>query len=90
MKRGPKVGDFYHVTGSHKITRDLDDLARRRTAAFLDSVGVESRPLSHILREAWLQGVKTAPQRAAKKYRIPRYEVTGRPPLHHHNESSQS
>lgn len=58
MKRGPKVGDFYHVTGSHKITRDLDDLARRRTAAFLDSVGVESRPLSHILREAWLQGVK--------------------------------
>lgn len=60
MKRGPKVGDFYHVTGSHKITRDLDDLARRRTAAFLDSVGVESRPLSHILREAWLQGVKTS------------------------------
>ncbi len=58
MKRGPKVGDFYHVAGSHKITREMDDLARRRTQAFLDTLGVDTRPLSHLLREAWLQGVK--------------------------------
>jgi hypothetical protein len=57
-KRGPKVGDHYHVAGSTKISTDLDDLARRRTQAFLDTIGVQTRPLQHLLKEAWLQGVK--------------------------------
>jgi len=56
-KRGPKVGDAYQVGGSTKISRALDDLARRRTQSFLDHIGL-GRPLSFLLREAWLQGVK--------------------------------
>ena len=59
-KRGPKFGDAYPVVGSHKISRELDDLARRRTQSFLDSIGLDSRPISSVLREAWLQGVKDA------------------------------
>ncbi len=59
-KRGPKVGDAYPVVGSHTISRELDDLARRRTQSFLDSIGLDSRPISFVLREAWLQGVKDA------------------------------
>jgi hypothetical protein len=60
MKRGPKVGDAYPVVGAARITRDLDDLARRRTQSFLDHIGLESRPVAFLLREAWLQGVKDA------------------------------
>jgi hypothetical protein len=57
-RRGPKVGDHYHVVGSTKITPELDDLSRRRTQAFLDTIGTQTRPLAHLLKEAWLQGMK--------------------------------
>jgi hypothetical protein len=57
-KRGPKVGDAYPVTGRLKVSREMDDLARRRTVSLLDHHGVETRPLSILLREAWLIGVK--------------------------------
>ena len=57
-KRGPKVGDKYPIDGRSKVSREVDDLARRRTEAFMDHVGLNSRPLSHLLREAWLQGLK--------------------------------
>lgn len=57
-KRGPKVGDLYRVVDHSRVTRDVDDLARRRTEALLDPLGVQTRPLAHLLKEAWLQGVK--------------------------------
>ena len=57
-KRGPKVGDLYRVAGRSRVTREMDDLARRRTEALLDPFGVQTRPLAHLLKEAWLQGVK--------------------------------
>lgn len=58
MKRGPKVGDEYPVVGRHKISAELVDLARRRTQAFTDRIGLDSRSISELLCEAWLQGVK--------------------------------
>lgn len=60
MKRGPKVGNNYYVTNRHKISCEFDDLAKRRTQPFLDSIGLDTRPVSHLLKEAWLQGVKDA------------------------------
>lgn len=57
-RRGPKVGDWYHTKGRVRVSREMDDLARRRTAAFLDPLGVQTKPLQLLLKEAWLQGVR--------------------------------
>lgn len=59
-KRGPKVGDFYHVVGSTRVSPELDDLASRRVRGFLDTMGTQTRPLEHLLKEAWYQGLKDA------------------------------
>lgn len=61
MKRGPKVGG-YHVVGRSKVTPEMDDLAGRRTRPFLDSIGIDNRPISFLLKEAYLQGLKDAVQ----------------------------
>jgi hypothetical protein len=66
MKRGPKVGDHYPVSGRMRITRETDDLATRRTAAFLDAYGL-GRPLTHLLKEAWLQGVRDGAEACGKE-----------------------
>lgn len=62
MKRGPKVGNHYHVAGRSKVSPEMDDLASRRTAPFLDRIGLDSRPISFLLKEAYLQGLKDAVQ----------------------------
>lgn len=59
MKRGPKVGNDY-VVGRRKVSREVDDLAGRRTLPFLDRIGLDSRPISFLLKEAYLQGIKDA------------------------------
>ena len=62
MKRGPKVGDAYPVVGRTKVSREMDDLAGRRTVPFLDRIGLDNRPISFLLKEAYLQGLKDAVQ----------------------------
>jgi hypothetical protein len=49
-------------------TRGQRDLARRRSLPFLDSVGVD-RPISLVLEEVYLQGIKDAVE--AMKARVP-------------------
>jgi hypothetical protein len=44
-----------------KLSPELTDLVRRRTVPFLDNVGL-TRPLSDLLAEAYLQGLKDAVQ----------------------------
>lgn len=43
------------------MTPEQRDLLRRRTVPFLDSIGVD-RPLSFILEEVYLQGMRDAVQ----------------------------
>lgn len=62
MKRGPKVGDAYPVVSRTKVSREMDDLAGRRTAPFLDRIGLDNRPILFLLKEAYLQGLKDAVQ----------------------------
>ncbi len=64
MKRSPKIGSGYHVVGRSKVSAEIDDLAGRRTQPFLDRIGLDSRPISFLLKEAYLQGVKDAAQAA--------------------------
>jgi hypothetical protein len=47
-----------------KLSPDITDLVRRRTMPFLDNVGL-TRPLSDLLAEAYLQGMKDAVQARA-------------------------
>jgi hypothetical protein len=44
-----------------KLTPDLRAFLRRRTAPFLDSVGL-GRPLTFLLEEVYLQGMRDAVQ----------------------------
>jgi hypothetical protein len=44
-----------------KLSPVMDDLVRRRTVPFLDSVGL-ARPLGDLLAEAYLQGMRDAVQ----------------------------
>ena len=65
VKRGPKVGSDY-VVGRSKVSREVDDLAGRRTLPFLDRIGLDCRPISFLLKEAYLQGIKDAADAMSK------------------------
>lgn len=43
------------------MSADMRDFLRRRTLPFLDSIGVD-RPLSFVLEEVYLQGMRDAVQ----------------------------
>lgn len=64
-KRGTKVGarNQYHVHAGdrHRVSHEIADLADRRTRPFLDHSGLD-RPLSTLMQEAYLQGIKDAVQ----------------------------
>jgi hypothetical protein len=64
-RRGPKVGagTQYHVYAGdrHRVSREIADLADRRTRPFIDHSGID-RPLSMLMQEAYLQGIKDAVQ----------------------------
>jgi hypothetical protein len=61
MKRGPKVGPerYFARASDLRVPYDTRLLIERRTEPFLDSVGM-SRPLSTVLAECYLQGMKDA------------------------------
>jgi hypothetical protein len=65
MKRGPKVGND-RVVGRSKVSPEVDALAGRRTSAFLDRIGLDCRPISFLLKEAYLQGIKDAADAISK------------------------
>lgn len=48
------------------ITQEMRDLLRRRTLPFLEGGGTD-KPLSHLLQEAYLQGIRDAMQVAQKE-----------------------
>lgn len=58
--RGRPPEGQYRVARTVKVPREFDDLAGRRTAPFLDRHGVDTRPLSFLLREAYRQGIVDA------------------------------
>ena len=45
-----------------ELAPEWRDLIRRRTQPFLDSVGLNSRSLSFVLEEVYMQGLKDAAQ----------------------------
>lgn len=45
---------------AYPFTAEMLDLIRRRTMPFLDGFGLTTRPLAHIVQEAYLQGLKDA------------------------------
>lgn len=52
----------YKLNGSTEYRDDVVDLARRRVAPFLDTMGVQTRSLERLLCEAYMQGIKDAVQ----------------------------
>lgn len=64
-KRGTKVGaqSQYHLYAGDcwRVPREIADLADRRTRPFIDHSGID-RPLSTLMQEAYLQGIKDAVQ----------------------------
>lgn len=49
----------------HEMTEyngDIVDLAYRRVRPFLDSSGIQTRSLEHLMAEAYIQGIKDAVQ----------------------------
>ena len=59
-RRGRPPEGQYVIAGQSKVGRALDNLFSRRTAPFLDRLGVDTRPLSHLLKEAYRQGIVDA------------------------------
>lgn len=61
MKRGPKPEGLYIARHSDlKITREMDDVIHRRVAPFLDAAGLDRRSVVHLMKEAYLQGIRDA------------------------------
>jgi hypothetical protein len=64
-KRGTKVGagNQYHLYAGdrHRVPREVADLADRRTRPFIDHAGID-RPLTVLMQEAYLQGIRDAVQ----------------------------
>lgn len=58
--RGRPAEGQYRIDGTVKMSREFDDLASRRTAPFLDRAGVDTRPLTFLLKEAYRQGIVDA------------------------------
>jgi hypothetical protein len=58
--RGRPPEGQYRIAGQSQIPQEFDDLATRRTAPFLDRHGVDTRPLSFLLKEAYRQGIVDA------------------------------
>lgn len=58
--RGRPPEGQYRTTGSYKVPKEITEMATRRTRPFLDSVGIDARPLGHVLNEVYLQGMKDA------------------------------
>jgi hypothetical protein len=50
----------YRIAGQVKVEREFEDLMGRRVAPFLDRHGVDTRPLSFLLKEAYRQGLVDA------------------------------
>jgi hypothetical protein len=50
----------YRIAGQVKVAREFEDLMGRRVAPFLDRAGVDTRPLSFLLKEAYRQGLVDA------------------------------
>ncbi len=43
-----------------KLSQEQADLVRRRVEPFADRWGVQTRPITHLLQEAYLQGMSDA------------------------------
>ena len=51
--------DYATRPGGLKLTREMQGLVWRRTAPFLDRIGM-TKSLEHLLAEAYMQGMKDA------------------------------
>ena len=58
--RGRPPEGQYRIAGTVEVPPEFERLIARRTAPFLDRAGVDTRPLSFMLREAYRQGVADA------------------------------
>lgn len=67
--RGRPAEGQYRIEGAVNIPREFDDLASRRTSPFLDRHGVDTRPLSFLLKEAYRQGISDAVDAMRKDFK---------------------
>lgn len=54
-----RYGGYTARAGNLKFNQDMVDFLRRRTTPFLDSNGLD-RPISQVLQEVYLQGIRDA------------------------------
>lgn len=60
MKRGAPPSGQYRIAGRSPISREFADFALRRVMPFIDTISIQSRPLSLIMSEVYLQGIRDA------------------------------
>lgn len=60
MKLGRPSSGQYRIAGRHRITQEFADLALRRVMPFLDTSSIQTRPLSLVMSEVYLQGIRDA------------------------------
>lgn len=54
--------DTASMNRSLQMTPEMRGLLKRRTMPFLDQFGLETRPISFVLEEVYLQGMRDAMQ----------------------------
>ena len=60
MKRGAPSSGQYRIAGRSRMPREFADFALRRVMPFIDTISIQSRPLSLIMSEVYLQGIRDA------------------------------
>jgi hypothetical protein len=77
MKRGPKMPGRYTASRAEvQPTRDQADFVERRVAPFLDRFGM-GRPLTVLLQEAYMQGMRDTLEALAQPNPHPHTGMTG-------------
>ena len=69
-KRGPASSGQYLIRDRQRVPREFADLALRRVMPFMDVTSIQTRSLSHILSEVYLQGIRDAYDTLESKGRI--------------------
>ena len=55
-----KLTPYRTKRAEYEFTSEMLDLMERRVGPFMDKLGLQTRPLSHLMQEAYLQGIKDA------------------------------
>ena len=50
----------YHIAGVVSVAPEMDDLMRRRVQPLVDTASLQTKPLLHLLKEAYRLGLSDA------------------------------